>query len=82
MDKDLDPVVSFTFKGAEFSWATAQRHTTECVARVIALLSTHTMWPFRALSCASVSHGSAVSESVLCGGKDWDLKRLYTWLAV
>lgn len=54
-------MVSFTFKGAEAGWVTAQRHTNECVPRVFTLLSTHTMWPFIALSCASVAPASAVS---------------------
>lgn len=54
-------MVSFTFKGAEAGWVTAQRHTNECVPRVFTLLSTHTMWPFIALSCASVAPASSVS---------------------
>lgn len=41
-----------------------------------ALLHPHTMWPFIALSCASMSHASAVSESALCGGNNWELKGL------
>lgn len=43
IDKDREPMVSFTFKGTEGGWATAKRHTNECVPRVIVLLSTHTM---------------------------------------
>lgn len=50
IDKGLDPVVPFTFKGAGAGWVTAQRHTNECVPRAISLLSTHTMGPFVALS--------------------------------
>lgn len=76
IDKDLEPVVSFTFKDAKAGWVPAQRCTNECVPRVIALLITHTMWPFIAL-LTSTAWGSAVSESVLCGRKDQDLKGLY-----
>lgn len=43
IDRDWEPMVSSTFKGAEGGWATAKRHTNECVPRVIILLSTHTM---------------------------------------
>lgn len=43
IDKDWEPMVSFTFKGAEGVWAAAKRHTNECVPRVIILLSAHTM---------------------------------------
>lgn len=69
--------MSFAFKGAEAGWVTAQRCTNEYVPRVVALPSTYTMRPFIACSCVSMVHGSAVSESVLCGGKDQDLKGLY-----
>lgn len=67
-------MVSFTFKGAEAGWVTAQRHTNECVPRVFTLLCTHTMWPFIALSCALwLLHHLSVPG----GGEDQDLKRLY-----
>lgn len=33
IDKDGEPMVSFTFKGAEAGWVTAKRHTNECVPR-------------------------------------------------
>lgn len=69
--------MSFAFKGAEAGWVTAQRCTNECVPRVVVLLSIYTMYSFIALSCVSMAHGSAVSESVLCGGKDQDLKGPY-----
>lgn len=77
IDKDLEPVVSFTFKGAGADWVTAQRHTNECVPRAVALLSVHTMGPFIAASWAAMAPASAVGESGPCGGKDQDLKRLY-----
>lgn len=54
IDKDGEPMVSFRFKGAEAGWATAKRHTNECVPGVIVLLSTHTMWPFIARSSVSL----------------------------
>lgn len=54
IDKDGEPMMSFRFKGAEAGWATAKRHTNECVPGVIVLLSTHTMWPFIARSSVSL----------------------------
>lgn len=69
-------MVSFTFKGAEVTGVAAQRHMNEHVPRVFALLCTHTMGPFIALACAAMSHESAVSESVLDGGKDQGLQEL------
>lgn len=52
----------FHVKGAEAAWVAAQKHTNECVPRVVALLSPHTMWPFIALASASSAPASAVSE--------------------
>jgi hypothetical protein len=77
VDKDLEPTVSFTFKGAEAGWMTAKRHTNECVPRVIILLSTHTMWPFIALSSASMAHATALGESVSTVW--WVRTRLWVW---
>lgn len=73
-------MMPFMFRGAEAGWVIAKRHTNECVPRVMALLSAHTMRPFIALSSALMALASAIPKSAQCGGKHQTLQRGFSLL--